>query len=275
LRLLLSTREDDAILLAAELEGLNTQRQRLTQEVVERARATVLERDEIDPVILIGGEGFPAGIVGLAAGRIAEEFNRPTIVYEERDGHVRASARSIPGFDVTAALATCSDLLSGHGGHHQAAGFSAPVENINELRERLIAIAGELLSQEDLEPSMRIDVEAAPSTLPGEVMELLKRMTPFGAQNVSPVYVGRGLEIRALRTMGAGNEHLRMTLREPERRVTWDTVAWRQGDRASDPLGGRVDIAYKLQTGGINTGFSRGALELEVLDLQPSSPAKA
>ena len=66
-----------------------------------------------------------------------------------------------------------------------------------------------------------------------------------------------------------------MTLREPERRVTWDAVAWRQGDRAADPLGGRIDIAYKLQTGGSNTGFSRGALELEVLDLQPSSPGEA
>ena len=275
LRLLLSTDDDDAMLLAAELEGLNTQRQRLTQEVVERARMTVLERDEIDPVILIGGEGFPAGIVGLAAGRIAEEFNRPTIVYEEREGHVRASARSVPGFDVTSALATCSDLLSGHGGHHQAAGFSAPVENIDELRERLIAIAGELLSQEDLEPFIRIDVEAAPSTLPGEVMVLLKRMAPFGAQNAPPVYVGRGLDVRSLRTMGAGNEHLRMTLHEPDRRVTWDAIAWRQGDRASDSLGGRVDIAYKLQTGGGNTGFSRGALELEVLDLQPSSPVEA
>ena len=271
LHLLLSTSETEATLLAAELEGLNARRQLLTQEVVDRARRMVLDRGAIEPLILIGGDEFPAGIVGLAAGRLAEEFHRPAIVYERRDGHIRGSARSIPGFDVTAALGSCGDLLTSHGGHHQAAGFSAPERNVEELRERLIAIAGELLSDDDLLPSVEIDVEAAPSKLPGEVMGHLMRMAPFGQANAAPVYLARGLEIRSLRTMGAGSDHLRLTLRESERRVTWDAVAWRQGQRAGDSLGSHIDVVYGLQAVGRETGYSRGALELEVFDFQPSA----
>jgi single-stranded-DNA-specific exonuclease len=270
LRLLLSTNETDAMLLANELEGLNTKRRQLTQEVVDRARKTVIDGGEIPPVILLGGDAFPAGIVGLAAGRLAEEFNRPAIVYQQDGDQVRASARSIQGFDITSALETCRSLLSSHGGHHQAAGFSAPLDNISELHERLIAIAGELLSEDDLLPSIQIDVETPPSALPGEVMGHLARMAPFGAGNPTPVYVARGLEVRSLRTMGAGREHLRLTLREPERRVTWDAVAWRQGERAKGPLGSQIDIVYRLQPPGGQSRYSRGALELEVLDLRSS-----
>ena len=271
LRLLLAPDESTATLIAAELEGLNTRRQRLTQEVVDRAKAAVLDRGEVEPLILIGGPEYPAGIVGLAAGRLAEEFRRPAIVYEERDGQVRGSARSIPGFDVINALQTCRDLLSSHGGHHQAAGFGAEARNVDALRERLMAIAAELLREADLAPSVQIDVEATPSSLPGEAMAHLSRMAPFGPGNVRPVYVARGLEIRSIRAMGAKGAHLRMTLREPERRVTWDAVAWRQGDRVQGSAADRVDIVYGLQPPGSESGPARGAMELEVLDFLPTS----
>ncbi len=271
LRLMLEQDEATAMLIAAEIEGLNTQRQQRTQEVVDRARAAVLDRGEIEPLILIGGPEFPAGIVGLAAGRLAEEFHRPAIVYEERDGHARGSARSIPGFDVTNALRTCRDLLSSHGGHHQAAGFGAEARNVDALRERLVAIASELLRAEDLVPSIQIDVESAPSSLPGESMTHLARMAPFGPGNARPVYLARGLELRSIRTIGADDAHLRLTLREPERRITWDAVAWRQGDRIRESAADRVDIVYGLQSPGPESGLSRGALELEVLDFRPTS----
>ena len=271
LRLLLTADHDDAMLIAAELEGLNTQRQRLTQQIVDRARGAVHERGEVEPLILVGGPDYYPGVVGLAAGRLAEEFHRPAIVYEERDGRVRGSARSIPGFDVTGALWTCRDLLSSHGGHHQAAGFGAEAGNVEALRERLIAIAAELLSPEDLVPTLGIDVEAVPSSLPGEAMAHLARMAPFGPGNERPVYLTRGLELRSLRTMGAGDAHLRMTLREPERRVTWSAVAWRQGPRAQDSAADRVDVVYSLQPPGSDAGPSHGAMELEVLDFRPSS----
>ena len=109
--------------------------------------------DSEAPVIVVGAPDIPAGIVGLVAARLVDEFYRPSLVYSTYgDGLVRGSARSIAEFDVTDALSKCADLLTRFGGHHRAAGFSALESDLPTLRGQLLDIAGATLDGVDLRP---------------------------------------------------------------------------------------------------------------------------
>ena len=272
LRLLLTRDDSAATALAAELDALNVQRQQLTVRIVDRAREIVFEEDGGNaPLIMVGDPGFMPGIVGLAASRLAEEFYRPALVFQySEDGQIRGSARSIPEFDVTDALAQCAPLLTRFGGHHQAAGFAAPVENMEPLKDRLIAFAGEKLDIATLSPTLHIDAETAPSALTGSVMGILQTMAPFGAGNPVPTFVARGMEVVSSRSVGADGAHLRLKLRESEKQIAWDAISFRTGDRASEARG-LLDVAYRLR---VSNGYGRSAgqrvLELEVLDFRPA-----
>ncbi|MBI4236290.1 MAG: hypothetical protein HY688_02920, partial [Chloroflexi bacterium] len=258
-------------------------RQRATQEVVERARQAVLAADTLEPLLMVGAPDFPPGIVGLAAGRLVEEFYRPALVFQEGPTQLRGSARSIPEFDVTAALARCAGLLTRFGGHHKAAGFSAPVTHLEPLRARLLTLAGELLDGVELAPTLTLDAEVDPSALLGVVVALLQRMAPFGEGNRVPAFLARGLEVLDTRPVGDGS-HLRLKLREG--RATWDAIAFGLGGRAGEARG-RLDIAFTLRlpfryAQGFGSGQAlraandhpagHGALELEVLDFRRAQP---
>ena len=133
---LLSTADEaKADALALQLQGLNTQRQELTRAAQELVREQLEDAASI-PLIFASDRNFKPGIVGLVAGRLAEEFFRPAVVMEEGELESRASCRSIPQFDITHALDQCAALLVRHGGHAQAAGFTVLNENVPALREQ-------------------------------------------------------------------------------------------------------------------------------------------
>jgi len=136
---------DEAANLAQELEELNRRRQRLTAEALERATEQVLVAGEGEKLLFAAGEDFLAGIVGLVAGRLTEEFYRPAVVVELGAEESRGSARSIPEFNITAALDQCSDLLVKYGGHAAAAGFTVANDNLKRVREHLKELAAEQL----------------------------------------------------------------------------------------------------------------------------------
>ena len=269
LQLLRSRNTDEADAIADELNELNTQRQVATTRVVTRARELVLERGDVEPIIMVGAEEFPPGIVGLAASRLAEEFQRPALVFSHGLDQIRGSARSIPGFDITSALTRCASLLTRYGGHHQAAGFSAPTANLAALRSQLIAVAGEMLDGADLRPTLRLDAEAQPSALMGDVIRQVQRMAPFGNGNPAPIFLATNMEVRSARTIGGDRTHLRMNLREPGPNVAWGAIAFRQGGFESTARG-RIDIAYRLRAGWAN-GPTPNEMEVEVLDFRPAA----
>ncbi|MGH2610025.1 MAG: single-stranded-DNA-specific exonuclease RecJ, partial [Tepidiformaceae bacterium] len=144
--------------LAEELDELNRQRQQQTADAYALAEELCGAAD--DPLIMVGSENIHAGIVGLVAARIAERRHRPAIVYERGPLSSRASARSIPGFDIVGAIRREKDLVERHGGHRAAAGFTVRNENLELLRSRLVNTAAELLSEQDLMQVIEIDAEA-------------------------------------------------------------------------------------------------------------------
>ncbi len=247
--------------LAAELEATNTERQRLSLKVLTKARERVLATDRDAPLLMVGDQDFRVGVVGVVAGRLADEFYRPAVVMELGPEVSRGSARSIPEFNIVAALFQCRELLSRFGGHAQAAGFTMPSANVEQLHQCLLEIAAKELAGVALTPSLSIDAEIPLSSLSGDTFKLIERLAPFGTANRSPVFLSRGVQVLEHRCAGSKGEHLRLKLRDGE--AVWDAMGFDLGQLA-ESMASDVDIVYNLeQTSWSGTEF----LRLNVLDL--------
>ena len=246
--------------LVAELEGFNTQRRALTDETLERCHE--LLTGTVPPVIVVGDAAFNPGVVGLVAGRLAEEFGVPAVVYGLDGGRVMASCRGAPNFHWANALEACDDLLLRYGGHAQAAGFACDAAVLPELTERLNAIAVEQLGDTVRSTDGTVDAEVSLPDLMGEVLRGLRQMEPFGIGNPPPLFLTRGVAVERASTMGADGKHFRLTLKAGG--ATWDAVAFRQSWLAGTTA---VDIVYSLDVDHWN---GKPRLRLTVQDYAPS-----
>ena len=265
-RLLAAPSLEAAVPLAKELDALNRERQALTEAVLERARERVLALPDERKVILLADADFPAGVVGLVAGKLMEEFYRPTLLIERSEQESRGSARSISAFHITEALRTCSDLLTRFGGHRVAAGFSLPNENLAALEERLEALAAEQLDAVDLTPNIYVDAQAPLADLNWDLLRTLEKMAPFGIENPRAVFLCPGVQVMRARRFGKEGKHLRLTVSEG--RLTQEAVAWRMGKREAEfRTGIFVDLVCTVNS---NTWKGRERLQLVVRDLRPA-----
>ena len=271
LNLLSAQDEDEARTLAIHLDELNQRRRELTEEAYKKVRERMTDDDTNASVIVAGAPDIPAGIVGLVAGRLTEEFYRPSFVYSSYgDGLIRGSARSIEEFDVDGVLKRCSDLLTRFGGHHRAAGFSALESNLPAFRDRLRDIAAKALDGIDLTPSLSIDAEGAPSRLAADLNSHMDKLEPHGEGNRNPVFVARNLRVISARQVGDGS-HLRLSLAEPQTGMEWNAIAFRLGEKAGQARR-EIDVAFQFQEndGGPNANRPT-TLELNVQDFRPSA----
>jgi len=160
--LLITSSAEQARELAAVLESRNVERQRLTAELLTKARQRLLAEGTDKPLLMVGGHDYPSGVAGVVAGKLADEFYRPVIVLNMDGDSVRGSARSIPEMDIVAALTECEGLLTRFGGHSQAAGFVTPKASLEQLNGRLQEIAARELADVDLRPALVIDAVVPP-----------------------------------------------------------------------------------------------------------------
>lgn len=252
-------------ILAQQLDAQNRERQRLTQEVQERA-IEIASAGKSDYLIMAFDPTFNPGVVGLAASRLVELYYRPAIVgqSEEDAGQTRASCRSIPEFHITRALDQCAELLERHGGHQAAAGFTVRNENLPVLQERLSSIAEQTLGNLDLIPSLHADMELPLSEIQPEVLWDLRRLQPTGEGNPEAFFVSRGVQVKDARCVGARGEHLKLSL--VDGRIVWDAIAFRQGHHIQN-MPRFVDVLYTLEQ---NTYNGNTTLQLRVRDLKPA-----
>jgi single-stranded-DNA-specific exonuclease len=261
-RLLTTDSPQEAEQLARELDELNQERQRLTKEMQERARAVVLAQEADRPLLFLADPEFPAGVVGLVASRLVDEFYRPAVIVEQGEEVSKGSARSIPEFHITRALDECADLLIRHGGHAVAAGFAVPTRHLEELKQRLLDIAARELAGRELVPTLQIDAEV-PLREVGALWKDLQALRPFGEGNPEPLFLSRGARVERHWPVGDG-VHLKLVLTDG--RIRWDGIAFRQGEWAGQ-LPERVDVVYHLRESAWN-GEAR--LELDIRDLRPT-----
>ena len=250
--------------LAAKLSELNRQRQELTQQRVTQAK-NLIAGDRPDRFLyLLSHPDFEPGIVGLVAGRLTEELYRPTLVAEVGPETTHGSARSIPEFNVTAALDECSELLERHGGHAAAAGFTVRNEKLARLAARLEEIASRELAGRELQPSLAIDAAVELGDLDWAVYDLLRQLEPCGYANPQPVFAALGVELAGYRQVGTDRQHLKLSVRDPHGGQEWDAIAFRQGHWFGQ-LAPRIDVAFTLEANEFN-GERR--LQLNVKDLR-------
>lgn len=262
--LLAAQTETEATELAHTLQSLNTQRQDLTRAAQESFRQQVMAADTSAPLIFASDKHIQPGIVGLVAGRLTEEFYRPTVILHEDGNESRASCRSIPEFDITAALDQCADLLVRHGGHAQAAGFTVTNENLPALHEKLMGIATEQLAGRDLRPSLTVDVDAPLSSLSLEIVTALGQLEPTGHHNPAPILMTRDVRVLDKRTVGKEGQHLKLRLGRAGT-PPLDAIGFNLGGRINT-LPERIDVAYQLE---INEWNGNRNLQLHLLDVRP------
>ena len=189
-------------------------------------------------------------------------YGRPAVAYERGAETSRASCRSIDEFHITDAMRSRPDLFLRFGGHRAAAGFTVETARLDEVREHLIAEAERELAGRELAPILEIDCNLPLRQLRGEEIRWLTRVGPFGIGNPQPMFLARGVTVVDARTVGSGDKHLKLRLREGG--VTWPAIAFDLGAFAAG-RGDRIDIVYAL-----DVGRSDGALEIRVEDMRLS-----
>lgn len=255
--------EAEAVTRAAELGALNQERQKRTADAM--ALLQELLAGETDaPLLFVGHEDISSGIVGLVAGRLAEQYHRPTIVYELGEGESRGSARSITEFDITGAMRKNGGLFVRFGGHRQAAGFTAANDSLPRIKEALLETAARELASVDLTPTLEVDAAFPLRHLRGEEIKSLTRLQPFGQGNPEPLFLSRAVTVMESRPVGDGS-HLRMKLQDGG--VTWPAIGFGLGEAGEMAPGQQMDVVYSLSS----DRNSEGGLQLVVRDLAPPS----
>ncbi|PZC47098.1 MAG: single-stranded-DNA-specific exonuclease [Chloroflexi bacterium] len=265
--LLTETDPDRARAGAQELDRLNLQRRQMTTDAMQRATEVLNAQDGSDlaPLTFVQDPEIPSGIVGLVAGRLAEERHRPAIVCEAGPETARASCRSIAEFDIAQALRDRGELFVRHGGHAMAAGFTARTSDLGEIQDSLTALAGERLADVALFPRIEVDGQIPLERMAGPQVAWLQRLGPFGAGNPAPMFVSTGLAVVDARRVGVDKDHLKLRLRAGDR--VWNAIAFRQG-KAPVQTGDRVDAVWTLKRNSLYD-----SLELEIQDLAPADAA--
>ncbi len=254
--------------LAVQLDGENVKRQEEEAEILAQAKKIVTTDPEIGArsVLVVAGEGWHRGVIGIVASKLVDAFHRPAIVLSIEDGIAHGSCRSISCFDMLGALERCADLLTRFGGHKQAAGLTLDAARIKQLRLAVNAVADETLGPEDLMPRLKIDGTLTFRGITGGVAAGVMSLAPFGAGNPRPVFAARGVEIidgpRKLK-----ERHLKMALKQDGR--IFRAVAWRAAERHEflTEHKAALDVAFSLEQNQYN---GETYVELTLADLKSS-----
>ncbi len=215
-RLLLSDSEGEAADLSAWLDGLNSERQRIEEQVYQEA----LERlgpSEPDSVIILAAKGWHQGVLGIVASRMAERYGRPAFILAIEDGIARGSARSIPAFDICRGLAGCRDLLLSFGGHKQAAGLTMETGHIPDFEKVMGSIVRRDVGEDRLAPPLEIDAAVRLADVTHALVRQLEVLEPTGYGNPEPLLGARELSVVNPRVVGS--KHLKLTVKKHSQSV--------------------------------------------------------
>jgi len=245
LDLLLADDREQAETLAGRLDVINSERRRLSAEARHEAQEQLrVAGDRTGQVLVVRNDGMPSGLLGPLAGRLCAEHNQPAVAIAVRDGLARASARSVPQFDIYSALLPHAGLLTRFGGHTRAAGFAVVEEHIEHVLSSLEEQARWALAGVDSDSVVEADAEATLDQLNQALWDAVEGLEPFGEANPRPVFVTRGVIPMRVRTVGSGGQHLRLALEQNGH--AFEAIGFDLGRTAIGP--GALDIAYSLRT---------------------------
>jgi len=271
LRLLLATDESmiaEARDLAAQLNTENERRQQEERIIVTEARRMVETDPEIGArsVLVVAGDGWHRGVIGIVASRLVDAFHRPAVVLSVDGDTAHGSCRSIPAFDILAALDACAEHLDRFGGHRAAAGLTMKRGRITLFREAMTRWADDRLTPDDLRPRLRLDAQLGFRQITPRLMEGVTRLAPFGIGNPKPMFWTSGASL-ADGPRRMKERHLSMSLRHEG--IALRGVFWRAAERAAaiEAARGGLDVAYSVEQNSFNGTTS---LEVSLADVRPA-----
>ena len=279
-RLLCSDSEDEAEKLVLMLEKNNQSRQRLTEKMITEIKKRIgAYGDNLPKVVIEFGREWKIGIVGLVAGKLADEYSRPFLILSEKDGKAAGSGRSIPKFNLIESIEECKDILIEFGGHSQAAGLKIERKNLEKFRKKINLLADKTLKKEDLAPLVNIDCKVEHDQISWQLIDEIEKFNPFGFGNRRPVFLAEKLEIYEIRTVGANDTHLKICfkaiIKESKTVKYFSAIGFYLGKLTEETpnkkpglrWGDIVDVVFQLE---INEWNGNRELQMNVLDLRLS-----
>lgn len=262
LRILTVTEDQEAKELALKVNVANGRRQRLEQSILDRIEDMIRSERQIADrrTLLLWGENWHQGVLGIVASRLVERYHRPSLVVGVKDGIATGSGRSIDGFNLYQALSRLRSLFHKFGGHAYAAGFRLDEENLEILKRELEGLAEKEMTEEDLVPTIDVDSDLLLKEIDHEMIDQITALSPFGEKNPEPVFRARSLHVSGSRVVG--ERHLKLRVRQGE--TTLDAIGFGFGHR--HPLNGkRVDMIF---TPGLNRWQGSEKIQLKIVDLK-------
>lgn len=269
--LLITDKADRAEELAQYIDQLNSDRQSLERRIMLAANKQVKEHfdPKNDAALVLADREWNPGVIGIVAGRLAEKYHRPVILIAwdrlaAKPG--MGSARSVPGFNLHAALAACEEHLVGYGGHAAAAGLKIEEDKLDAFRHDFCQHAAEEIAAGNRTAELRIDAEASLAEFTFQTVTQMERLAPFGQSNARPMLCATGVRLAGPpRAIGSGGHHLSIKLTQHD--VTLRAVAFGGGDWAEElsALDGPIDVAFRPV---INTFRGQRNVELHLVDWQ-------
>jgi single-stranded-DNA-specific exonuclease len=259
LRLLCTKDRKKAEELAKQVASTNLDRQKIVEEVVIATRKGVIDQK----IIVVSGENYHEGVIGLAAGRLVEEFYRPAIVMSVKGSITKASARSVSGFNIIEAIRSLEGLYLEGGGHPMAAGFSIQTENIEKFTEAINEYAKDLLTGELLDRKLKVDLEIGFDKINYDLVNKLKEFEPVGLGNPTPTFAAKGAELVEAKTVGREAKHLKLKVKQDGQ--VFDSIYFGGGEMYSKlASGSKMDFVFQVEE---NVWNSHTSLQLKIKDL--------
>ncbi|MEF2243311.1 single-stranded-DNA-specific exonuclease RecJ [Paenibacillus sp. IITD108] len=283
--LLISNRMEAALELAERLDALNKERQAIVEEIVEQAEeqwqakladcrrgsSDQLNAQQEPGVIVLAGEGWNVGVIGIVASKLLEKYYKPVIILgiDRATGMCKGSARSIEGFDLHAALTSCEEWLDHYGGHQAAAGMSMRREHVASFAEAMSVLAYERLTEEDWIPKSAIDLACTLEEASLSTIEQLAMLEPFGAGNPSPKLMFNNIVVKDRRAIGKDAKHLKLQFGAGQQVL--DAIGFGVGHHAALLKAGHaVDVIGELS---VNEWNGRRTPQLQISDIHMGSQA--
>lgn len=233
-QLLTSKSETEAKRIAKALDALNAERQDIEKDIIASIDTLIAEQVDLDKekIIVVKGENWHTGVIGIVASRVSEKYNRPSVVLSVEDGIAKGSARSVGNISIFDALNVCKYLFIGFGGHKQAAGLSLKEADVKQLRKEINEYAKKEITMDDLLPKIKIDGILHSHEITHETLDDLEKLEPHGMGNPKPAFLYNGLIIDNVRPIGKDKNHLKIVLHDNKR--TFDAIGFNIAEQYAD-----------------------------------------
>ena len=245
-RLLLTTDSSTANMEATKVNGTNLERKQIDSQITEEAMNMVLENVEYSDIksTVVYHESWNKGVIGIVASRLIDKFYRPTIVFTKSEGFLTGSARSVKNFNIHSAISQCSEFVEQFGGHMYAAGLSIKEENFLPFKQKFEEVVSQSILEEQLYPTVEIDVELQFSEITSSFMKVLNQFSPYGPGNMDPVFLTKKVHVLGARIVGVN--HLILKLKQHNSNF-FEAVAFNKAQYYKEILHQEIDICYTIE----------------------------